>query len=102
MFNVFFDPSSMTVQELEDKINDISMKIAAARTAGINYDLIQSMFNIIATCEEEIKLRESKAELDEMQKEGTCIFDSDNYLGGEGSENSKNERTKKQRYKRKW
>ncbi|AMM43890.1 hypothetical protein FDG95_gp327 [Pectobacterium phage vB_PcaM_CBB] len=101
MFHPFFDPSSLSNQELHDKINEVSMRIASARAAGIQYEVIQSMFTVIQSCEEELRTRQAKVDLDEVQKENNhCVFDSDSYINT--SDEKKNESTRKQNYKRAW
>ena len=101
MFHPFFDPSSLSTQELVDKINEVSMRISSARSAGIQYEVIQSMFTVIRACEEELRTRQAKTDLDEVKKENnSCVFDSDSYLNP--TDDKKNESTRKQNYKRGW
>lgn len=101
MFHPFFDPSSLSNQELHDKINEVSMRIASARAAGIQYEVIQSMFTLIQCCEEELRTRQAKVDLTEIQKENNnCVFDSDSY--NNSTDDKKNEGTRKQNYKPGW
>lgn len=101
MFHPFFDPSTLSNQELYDKITDVSVRITAARSAGIQYELIQSMYTIIHACEEELKTRQSKNDLNEIKNaKNNCVFDTDSYLNG--NDGNKNESTRKPIYKRGW
>lgn len=103
MLHPFFDPSSLSNQELHDKIGEVSVRIANARAAGIQYEVIQSMFMVIQSCEEELRTRQSKVDLEEVQKEkNNCVFDSDSYLNSTDENKSKNENTRKQNYQRGW
>ncbi|EBS4516423.1 hypothetical protein DQT32_03200 [Salmonella enterica subsp. enterica serovar Braenderup] len=101
MFHPFFDPSSLSDRELYDKINDVSLRISAARSAGIQYEIIQSMFSVIHSCEEELRTRQAHKDLAQVEKEDNCVFDSDAYISGT-DEKKKNEGTRKQNYKRGW
>lgn len=101
MFHPFFDPSPLSDRELYDKIGEVSLRISAARSAGVQYEIIQSMFNVIHSCEEELRTRQSKKDLDQAVKEDSCVFDSDSYISG-NDEKKKNESTRKQNYKRGW
>lgn len=101
MFHPFFDPSPLSNQELFDKINEVSIRVSNARSAGIQYEVIQQMFSVIHACEEELRTRQSKANLEEVQKEkNSCVFDSDKYLNS--TDEVKNESTRKSVYKRGW
>lgn len=100
MFHPFFDPSPLSDRELYDKITEVSQRISTARTAGIQYEMIQSMYTIIKACENEIQTRQARKELDQEKKEGNCIFDLDSYLNDK--DDKKHESTKKQNYKRGW
>lgn len=100
MFHPFFDPSSLSDKELYDKITEVSVRISAARTSGIQYEIIQSMYTLIHACEEEIRTRQAHKDLESVSKEDNCVFDSDSYLNDK--DDKKNENTKKQNYKRGW
>lgn len=101
MFHPFFDPSSLSNQELHDKINEVSMRIASARTAGIQYEVIQTMFSVLRACEEELRTRQAKSDLEEIKKENnSCVFDSESYINS--TDEKKNENTRKQNYKPGW
>ncbi len=101
MFNPFFDASALTLQELNDKIDEISVRISSARTAGISHDIIQTMQSVIMACEDEIQQRAGKAQLDAIEKEkDNCVFDTESYLNS--STDKKNESTRKSIYKREW
>ena len=98
MFHPFFDPSNMTVKELHDKIADVNSKIVKARLSGIDSSVLQHMYMVIASCNEEINMRQSQAELEQM-KENSCVFDTEKYFG---TEEETHESTKKSVYKRGW
>ncbi|AQW88850.1 hypothetical protein pEaSNUABM50_00321 [Erwinia phage pEa_SNUABM_50] len=100
MFHPFFDPSSLSDKELYDKITEVSLRISAARSAGIQYEMIQSMFTVIQACEFEIQNRQAHKDLEQAAKEDNCIFDSDSYLNDK--DDKKHESTRKQNYKRGW
>jgi len=101
MFHPFFDTSSLSNQELHDKINEVSMRIANARSAGVQYEVIQQMFTVVRSCEEELRTRQAKIDLEATQKEkNNCVFDSDSYINGD--DEKKNESTRKSNYKRQW
>lgn len=100
MFHPFFDTSSLTDQELYDKINEVSMRIASARNAGVQYEVIQMMYSVIQSCQEELKTRYAHKDFEEASKEDKCVFDLDDYLNPK--EDSKNESTRKSIYKRGW
>lgn len=99
MFNPFFDPSPLSNKELMEKINEVSMRISSARTAGIEYNLIQSMFAVIASCEEELRTRNAITQAISDKKEGAVIYDTETYLN---REEKKNESSRKQNYKPGW
>jgi len=103
MFHPFFDSSSLSNQELYDKINEVSMRISSARVAGVQYEVIQQMFSVIRSCEEELRTRQARADLEAEQKEADnkTVFDSDSYINT-GTEDKKNESTRKSNYKRGW
>lgn len=101
MFHPFFDPTPLSEQELFDKINEVSLRIAGARATGVQYEIVQTMFSVIHACEEELKTRYAKKELEAHKKDDTCVFDSDSYLTEEGGK-KKNESTRKPNYQRGW
>lgn|ERR1051326_2991086 len=101
MFHPFFDPSPLNNQELFDKINEMSIRVSNARSAGVQYEVVQQMFSVIHACEDELKLRQARNDLEQVQKEkNSCVFDSDKYLNS--TSDVKNESTRKSVYKRSW
>lgn len=100
MFNPFFDPSPLSNKELMEKINDISVRISSARSAGIEYDLIKSMYALIASCEEELRTRDAQNEMKSAKKDSPVVFDTDTYLNQ--GDKKKNESSRKQNYKPGW
>lgn len=103
MFHPFFNSSSLSNQELYDKINEVSMRISSARMAGVQYEVIQQMFSVIQSCEEELRTRQASADLEAQKKDkdSSTVFDSDSYINT-GTEDKKNENTRKSNYKRQW
>lgn len=100
MFNPFFDPTGLTDKQLMEKINEVSMRISGMRSAGMEYDLIKSMYGVIGACEEELNTRTAKKELEAAKKSSSTVFDLDEYLGA--GEKKKVESTRKQSYKPGW
>lgn len=77
MLSPFFDPSELSEKELMNKIDEVSGRIIKARMAGIDYNVVESMKMIIATCEEELRTRYGIKALEEAKKSDPCIFQSD-------------------------
>lgn len=102
MFNAFFDPSSMSDKELQQKINDQSERISAARSAGMSDVIIGNMQMIIQQCYEEVELRMGKKEVSSYEDKDPCVFDLNSYLSDEEETKKKNESPRKQIYKSQW
>lgn len=99
MFNPFFDPSGLTDKMLMDKINEVSMRISDMRSAGLDYDLIKSQYSLIMSCEEELRTRQAKKQMEQDKKEN-IVFDTEEYL--KSDKEKKHESTRKQNYKPGW
>lgn len=102
MFNPFFDPSTLSDKELQEKINEQSTRITQARVAGMSDSIITSMYQVLQACDEEVMLRTAKKQVEKVQDEDNCIFDTDSYLKSEEDKKVKNESTRKQIYKSGW
>lgn len=102
MFNPFFDPSSLTDKELQAKINEQSDRITQARSAGMPHNMIQSMYQVLQACDEEVMMRHARRELEQTRDEDSCVFDTESYLKSEEDKKTKNESPRKQIYKSGW
>jgi|AGFS01.1.fsa_nt_gi hypothetical protein len=102
MFDPFFDPSGMTDKELQQKIFDMSTKISQARAAGMSHDMLTRMYLIIEACDEESLTRSSRKEIEKLEDEDSCVFDTESYLNKEEEDKKKHEGPRKQIYKSGW
>ena len=102
MFNPFFSPEGLTDKELNQKILDMSTKISNARAGGVNPDVLQHMFAVLAACEEENYIRYSRKEVEQWRDEDSCVFDTESYLESEDEVKRPNESSRKQIYKSGW
>lgn len=100
MFNPFFDPTTLSVAELNEKIDDMTIKLNNARSCGINFDIQQTMSGVIMACQDELYNRMSALEAAEMQKQ-KCVFDTEEYLGDEKKE-KRNDRKRKSKFQPGW
>lgn len=88
MFNPFLEIASLTEKEIMRKIEETSARIIKARMAGIDYDLIKVMQGVIMTCEDELNSRIAAKQMEELQKEDPCIFQSDAVIESEYQDES--------------
>ncbi|EON7637126.1 hypothetical protein ABV23_RS01370 [Escherichia coli] len=102
MFNPFYDPSGMSDKELQQKINDQSLRISSARAAGMSDSIIGNMQIVLNQCYEEMTLRQGRKEKDTYEEADPCIFDMNSYLSDEEDSKKTNESSRKQIYKSQW
>lgn len=102
MFNPLFDPSTLTDRELQKKIEEQTMRISSARSAGISDDIIAAMYGVLQSCEDELSLRYGSRQAEKMQDEDPCVFDMNSYLSDENEDKKTNESSRKQIYKSGW
>lgn len=102
MFDPLFDTSKMTDKELQQKLFDMSERITRARSAGISDDIIHRMYLVLQACDNEVMLRSSRKEYEQLEDEDSCVFDTEEYLKTEEDKQKKNESPRKQIYKSGW
>ncbi len=103
MFNPLFDPSSFSDKELQEKINEQSLRISQARSAGMNDLIIGNMQLVLNQCYDEFTIRQGRKEQSSLEDEGPCVFDMNSYLNdNEEDSKKKNESSRKQIYKSGW
>lgn len=100
MYNPFFDPSQMTIKEIQEKIDKTSIQLNNARIYGMNCAIIETMEGIINACNDEIINRLAAREAKEM-RENPCIFDPESYLESP-KEKAQNGRKRKSKYQPEW
>lgn len=104
--NPFFEIDKLTVKQLNEKIIDISNKIAMAKSAGMNFSVIESMQISLDMIYEELNTRTHKRIQEKAEESGKgdgICFSTEKYLdkNREDGEN-KNENSRKQNYKPGW
>lgn len=103
MFNPLFDPSALSDKELQEKINDQSLRISQARSAGMNDLILGNMQLVLNQCYDEVTIRQGKKEHGSYEDQDPCVFDMNSYLSDNEEDNKKkNESTRKQIYKSGW
>ena len=102
MFNPLFDPSTLSDRELQQKIEDQSMRISSARSAGMSSEIVQAMYGVLQSCETELSIRQGSRQFEKLQDEDPCVFDMNSYLSDENEDKKTNEGSRKQIYKSGW
>lgn len=101
MYNPFFDASALTVRELYEKIDEVSIRLSNARQHGMSMQIQETMSGVIMACQAELENRIAAVQAAEMKKT-TCVFDTDEYLDNIERKEKRNDRKRKSKFQPGW